>query len=373
MSDVRVAFINNFPGATYGGGEVQLLTLVRGLVAHGAAVTVVCVAGSALEGELATVQGVRVVGEHFSATRVGALVKRLAAELGDTPIVQGTGFLTNNIARRVAKVTCAVVVNTVHVVPGAARLDGEGAAASLARAVLDRTAPRHVDRFVAVSQAVATGLAADGVDAHSIRVIHNGVDLERLQSQASDVLPVSMSHGAPLIGYVGRLEPVKGCEFFLRAAAMVRERFPESSYVVAGSGSAESSLRELAHSLGIADRVSFLGHLDTTAALISSLDVLVVPSLSEASGLSAIEAMALGTPVVATAVGGLPEVLAEGECGLLVAPSDPGAITSAVTRLLDEPDLVQRLVAAGRTRAEKVFSAERMVDEYLALYRELVP
>jgi glycosyltransferase involved in cell wall biosynthesis len=111
---------------------------------------------------------------------------------------------------------------------------------------------------------------------------------------------------------------------------------------------------------------------DPVPPLLTALDVVVVPSLSEASGLTALEALALGVPVVASSVGGLPEIVVDEETGLLVAAGDAAGIARAVARLLADPVLARALAAAGARLAEERFTAERMVDCYLRLYRDLV-
>lgn len=370
---LTVGMINNFAGDSLGGGEVQLLELVRGLIEHDVAVTVACPPGSALHGELSGFSEVRTVAVDFGARSLRATVNTLNRELSHASVVQGTGFLTNIVARRVGAKTCGRVVNAVHVVPGAAQLDGESVSSSLARKLLDRSAPRNVEAYVAVSQAVAAGLVATGVPEHLVRVIHNGVDGRHLRDAAAAGLDFALPPGTPRIGFVGRLERVKGCEFFIRAAAHLRERYPHAAFVIAGTGSREADLMELASALDLGAQTGFLGHIDSAPAVIAALDVVVVPSLSEAFGLTALEALVLGTPVVASDTGGLPEVLAHGECGLLVPAGDARALANAVERLLDEPELAQRLSQAGRARAREHYSADRMVAAYLDLYRELAP
>lgn len=370
---LTVGLINNFAGDSLGGGEVQLLQLVRGLIEHDAAVTVACAAGSALEAELATLPGVRAVPVDFGARSLKTAVNRLVAELSDVSIVQGTGFLTNIIARRVGAKTCGRVVNAVHVVPGAGQLDGESAASTLARKLLDRSSPKNVDAYIAVSRAVANGLVDTGVPEHLIRVIYNGIDARSLRDGAAVGLDFALPHGTPRIGFVGRLEPVKGCEYFLTAASYLREEHPNAAFVIAGTGSREADLMELASSLGLAAQTGFLGHIDSAPAVIAALDVVVIPSLSEGFPMTALEALVLGTPVVASDVGGLPELLADGECGVLVPARDSRAIADAVARVLSEPELTQRLVSAGRSRAREHYSAETMIAAYLDLYRELAP
>jgi len=369
---LAVAFINNFPGPSLGGGEVQLLALLRGLLATDVRPSVVCAAGSALEREIRGLEGVDVIPVDFTLRCLPSLITVLSARLRAVHIVQGTGFLTNLIARRVGARAHACVVNTVHVLPGAARLDGEPRTASALRTVLDRLTRCRVARFVAVSQAVRIGLIADKVAANRITVIPNGVDLAVMRRAALTEPPVTLRDAGAHIGFIGRLERIKGAEYFLRAAALLAADHPDVRFFVAGTGSGELGLRMLATELGIGGRIEFLGYVDSVPPLLAALDVVVVPSLSEASGLTAMEALALGVPVVASRVGGLPEVVVDEETGLLVAAGDEEAIARAVARLLDDPVLARTLAAAGARRVEERFAVERMVDGYLRLYRQLV-
>ena len=207
--------------------------------------------------------------------------------------------------------------------------------------------------------------------AGSITVIPNGIDLARLREAASAAPRDARAAATLRVGCVGRLERVKGVEYFLRAVALLVAQRPDARYVVAGSGSCERELKALAAELGLAGLVEFAGYVDSAPSLLASLDVVVVPSLSEASGLTAMEAMAVGVPVVASFVGGLPEVIESGESGLLVPPADAEALARAVARLLDNPELSRRLAAEARRRADQRFGVERMVSAYLAVYEEL--
>jgi glycosyltransferase involved in cell wall biosynthesis len=367
-----VTFINNFPGPSLGGGEVQLLTLLRGLSASRVRATVVCAEGSALDRQASALGGVRVVPVDFAPLALLSLVSTVAAGLPAGEIVQGTGFLTNLIARCVGARTHAPVVNVVHVVSGAARLDGASRSDAVLRATLDRVSRRHVSHYVAVSQAAKASLLAEGVPAGRITVIPNGLDLGLVREQAASAGTGDALLKAPRrVGCVGRLERVKGTEYFLRAAALLAARHPDARFVVAGAGSRDHELRALAADLGVADHVEFTGYVATAPALIASLDVVVVPSLSEASGLIAAEAMALEVPVVASFVGGLSEVVENGTTGLLVPPADPEAIARAVARLLDNPEVARRLAAEARRRADERFGMEAMAGAYLAVYEEL--
>ena len=284
---IGVTFINNFPGPSLGGGEVQLVALLRGLPTSSVSASVVCAAGSALEREARALDGVRVVPADFALRALPSLLSTISAGLPAGEIVQGTGFLTNLIARRVGARTGVPVVNAVHIVSGAARLDGASRGNLALRSALDSVSRRHVSRYIAVSQAVRAGLLADGVPAGRITVIPNGLDLASLREQASSGHRDTSLAAGPRIGCVGRLERVKGVDYFLRAAALLAAHRPELRYVVAGSGSCERELRSLAVELGVADLVQFTGYVDSAPSFIASLDVVVVPSLSEASGLTA--------------------------------------------------------------------------------------
>jgi len=369
---ISVAFINNFPGPSLGGGEVQLLALLRGLLSAGVKPTVVCASGSALEREARHLEGVQIISGSFSWWCLPATLRHARATLAGADVIQGTGFLTNLIARQVGARARAQVVNTVHVVPGASRLDGEGHAMTLLRTALERSSRHRVACFVAVSQAVRAGLMADNVSASKIVVIPSGVDTRALRDAAARGLGVALPVAHVRVGFVGRLERIKGCDCFLRAAATLAAARPEMRFVVAGRGSRGRELHRMAAEIGLRGRVEFLGYVAATAPVLTALDVVVVPSFSEAAGLIAAEALALQVPVVASRVGGLPEIVVDGETGLLVPPGDDAAIATAVARLLDDPELARRLAAAGAQRVSERLTVEQMVDDYLRVYGELL-
>ena len=137
---------------------------------------------------------------------------------------------------------------------------------------------------------------------------------------------------------------------------------------VAGRGSCLEDLKGLAADLGVAERVTFLGEVRDIPALLGRARMFVQPSLSEGIPLTVLEAMARGLPVVATRVGGLPEVVVDGETGLLVPAADPPALAQAVLSLWRDPDAAGRMGEAGRKRVERVFDVRRMVADYEALY-----
>ncbi len=180
----------------------------------------------------------------------------------------------------------------------------------------------------------------------------------------------------PRLLVIGRAVVQKGFDLALEAFAIVRRQCPQARLVVAGSGEAMPALRQLAAALGVQDSVDFLGWVDSTAIpdLINTATLVLAPSRwEEPFGLVALEAAQLGRPVIATDVGGLGEVVAHGETGLLAPRENPKALAEAILLLLADPQRAQAMGQAGRARAASMFSFERMVDSYDALYRQLAP
>jgi glycosyltransferase involved in cell wall biosynthesis len=216
-----------------------------------------------------------------------------------------------------------------------------------AHVAVSRHLARHVERIASLRD-------------RSIRVIHNGVPQAPSQhiERVADGLTV---------GVVARLDAFKGVDILVRALADL----PGVTAVIVGDGPESSSLRALARDLGVADRVHFVGWSDQVRGWLGAIDVFALPSLMEGLPLSICEAMLAGLPVVATDVGGVGEIVADGVTGLLVPPKDPGALTLALRSLQDDPGLRRRLGDAGRDHASRTLTSARMAEAYEALYREI--
>ena len=374
VEGASILFINNFPGPGIGGGEVQLLVLLRATLDAGMRVSVVAQPGSGLA-EKAHHAGAEVFEVDMTPTRTVSAVSRIRDLIATTEadIVQGTGFLTNALARLAARESAARVAAAVHALPSAWRLERPSLAASLARFALERAARDRVDCIVAVSAAVTAALIERGCDPQRIREIPNGVDVVALREAAAGPLPPGVPPGeAPLVVVAARLTPVKGVEHFVRAAAIVTQRGPGVRFAVAGAGPEERRLRTLADASVLGERMRFLGYMPSAAPLLAHADVVVVPSLSESFSLVALEAMALGKPVVATAVGGLPEVVADGVTGHLVPAADPSELADSIIALTTDTACAGKMGVAGQDRAESRFTLGRMTDAYLRLYADLL-
>jgi glycosyltransferase involved in cell wall biosynthesis len=231
-----------------------------------------------------------------------------------------------------------------------------------------RWAYRLAERIIAVSDPIRRRLIErDGVSPDLIAVVPNTVSPD--SDPSPEPLPAGL-RGHPLVGVIARLQPEKGVANFLAAAARVAPLFPKIHFVVAGDGPLREKLAALAEDLGLGSRVHFLGFRSDASVLMKSLDVLVVPSLTEGSPLVTLEAMAAGTPVVASAVGGIPDQVRHDREGLLVPSGDPAAIADALVDLLRDPARARRLGEAGYRRAASRFSHAAMVGRIEDVYRE---
>lgn len=237
--------------------------------------------------------------------------------------------------------------------------------------IFERTGNALASRIFAISNAVRRVLVDDGVDPSRIEVIPNGIDAERVQ-RAGGAADASIRRGRPVLGTVGSLHPRKGHADLLRAVARLREQGEDVDLVLIGGGSEASHLQELTASLGISDRVRFLGHVADPYPAMAAFDVYVQPSVEEGFGISVLEAMALALPVVATTAGGLPEIVEDGLTGILVAPGDPAALTEAIGRALG--DTSWRLDSGTRARNSVVerFGVNAVATAYAAAYARLL-
>jgi glycosyltransferase involved in cell wall biosynthesis len=237
-----------------------------------------------------------------------------------------------------------------------------GVRAELAYRGLDRLLCRRADAVIVPSHAVETVLQERlRFPRRKLTVIPNGV--------SPPPSPLASPDGR-LVGTVSTLEPVKGLDVFLRAAARLAANRPDLRFAVFGTGSVEGSLRALARSLDIEDRVEFPGHVAKEQAL-GRLSVFVLSSFMENSPMALLEAMAAGVPAVATRVGGVPEIAVEGTAQL-VGPGDDAELGGAIGRLLDDRELGERQALAARERVLDRYTATRSAQATLAVYEKLL-
>ncbi len=236
------------------------------------------------------------------------------------------------------------------------------------RSWLRARAYRSADCIVAVSRSVA-----DSVERHNpgltCRLIHDAhAGMARRAARGKAVLPGL--EGKTIVGHVGELDHIhKGQGTTIEAARALRATHPELHFVFAGRGRDEARLREQAAGL---DNVEFVGFVDNIEDYFAAFDLFVFPSRTEGLGSALLDAMSFGLPIVATRVGGIPEIVEDGVNGFLIPPDRPDALAAALVRLVEDRALRESVSAANRARAAE-FGADRMADAYEAIYRSLLP
>lgn len=240
-----------------------------------------------------------------------------------------------------------------------------------------RLTRRIPDAVVCVSEAVRrVAERREGLDAARTTVIRNGIEEPgEVPEDAVAALrrELGFPEGAPVVGMVANLNrSVKGVDRFLGAVPAILEQVPEARFVVVGGGDDEEGLRETARRAGLADRVSFPGYREDVATFYALMDVSVLTSRSEGLSITLLESMGHGLPVVATRVGGNPEVVVDGETGILVPSDDLGIFADRVAELLRDPGKRAEMGRAGRERVRQDFTLEAAARSYLTIYREQV-
>jgi len=255
------------------------------------------------------------------------------------------------------------VVSTVH--------------SSRVRSFEDRELIRQLtpsmDQLIAVSKSIERKIADEHRTGAPVRLIYNGVDLERYDHQDPCCTlreEYGMEPGSQIVGVVARLEPEKGHQTLIEAWPRVLRKVPDAYLLIVGEGSRRDFLEQWAAAHKVAHRVVFTGRRDDIPAVTAALDVAVLPSWREAQGLSILEAMALSRPVVASDVGGIPEMVEDGVTGLLVQHDNPVALAAAIIRLLTDHGFADTIARAGHDLVHDRFCIELMVKAIEQIYDE---
>jgi glycosyltransferase involved in cell wall biosynthesis len=237
-----------------------------------------------------------------------------------------------------------------------------------AQQLLQRLAYQLAHRVVANSTAAVEQLVEEGVPDWRIANIANGIDLSLFATAEAPDPSRSQSRNRRIITTVANLRPGKGHDVLLKAAARVLRRVPDVTFQIVGDGPRRQELEQQASALRISAQVSFLGHRSDVPAVLAQSDIFAFPSFMEASPNAVIEAMAAGLPIVATRVGGIPEVIEHERSGLLVPPGDDRALAGAILRLIERPERAAQVGEAARAAVHGRFSFDRMVTEFQELF-----
>lgn len=269
----------------------------------------------------------------------------------------------------VAALSCRVpvIINSEH---------GYGEDISWAKTIVESILTKSIDLTLAVSDELRVKLMDRPFSlARKVKTLHNGVDVEAFGSCSGGGAvrsELGFSGNHILIGTVGRLEEVKDHETLIRAFKIVHDVNPDCRLVIVGEGRKRRELTTLSGALNLNGAVTFTGERRDVSSLLSAMNIFVLPSRSEGISITLLEAMASGTPVVATSVGGNPEIVEPGLSGLLVPPGSVDGLADAVLRLVHQPDVGRALGSAGRKRVRERFSLSSSITELESVYDSLL-
>ncbi len=353
------------------GAERHLLILLPALKAHGVDVSLLLLEDPAhpvddMVAEL-TLSGVPVqripIYRHMDFPVIGRLrraLRTLRPDIVHTHLIHADLYGT-----------AAAKLSGVRVVISSRHNDDNFRRLPPMRAV-NRLLWRSTRAGIAISQAIARFcVEVEGAPADKITTIYYGLpphEVDRKTARAALRQELELPADATLVGMVCRLIEQKGVVYGLRAFARLAPQFPAVHVLIAGDGPRRAALEDEAKTLGIAERVHFLGWRDDTPAILAALDVLLMPSLWEGFGLVMLEAMAQAVPIIGSAVSAIPEVIVDGETGRLFPARDTAALANTLALLLRDEPLRRHMGLLGQDRVEAVFSVGRMVEETATLY-----
>ncbi|HEB34896.1 MAG TPA: glycosyltransferase family 1 protein [Candidatus Aminicenantes bacterium] len=288
---------------------------------------------------------------HTHSSKAG-LMGRLAAKLAGTPII-------------------------VHTPHGHVFFGYFGPFKTKLFIIFEKLASRITDKVVALTNREKEDhILFKIAEEDKFSVIYSGIELNALkESSSGEKQNLKKELGIPenslIVGTAGRLVPVKGPEFLVKASKYIISKYPDTYFMFTGDGTLEHDLKRKALEMGISDNIIFLGWRDDLAKIISIYDIFVLPSLNEGMGRVLVEAMALGKSIVASNIGGIPDLVIHGKNGFLVPPKNPKELAKYIQILLEDEKKREKMGLAGKEMSLN-FSAENMVEKIAELYEELL-
>jgi glycosyltransferase involved in cell wall biosynthesis len=354
---------------TWRGGQNQVLLTVNGLRAIGQRASLVAhpdgeLRQRAAEGLDLVPLAPRTEMDLSAAWRFARIVKRLAPDVIHAHDPHGVAM---------ASLALSLGAGSAHPAKAPALVASRRVDFHLKGNSFSRWKYRQVDCFIAASEAIRRMLVADGVPEPQTVTVHEGIDVDHVLAAP----PVNiheaffLPHGAPVVGNVAALVPHKGQRYLIDAAHLVVQHVPDARFVILGEGELREHLQKQVHEHRLEKHVLLPGFRTDVLGCLKAFDLFVMSSVTEGLGTSLLDAMAASRPIVATAAGGIPEIVEDGVNGLLVPPRDHHALAEAIVRALEDVALRQRMGAAGWTRVNERFTVERMVSSTAAVYERL--
>jgi glycosyltransferase involved in cell wall biosynthesis len=352
---IRVLFV--VPALPVGGAERHLTTMLPRMDPARFTPSVICIGE---EGELFSTLGAAGIEARALRLRkrqaVRALIELVMTMRRTRPdVVVVQGYNAETLGRIAARI--AGVKHTINWVHNASGLVQRGTV----RRTVDRALTRWTSAYFGVAEAQRPYLVDElGHPDHKIRVIYNGVDLAKFRTSTNRgvLAEFGFAENDPVVGIVAVLRPEKDHVSLLRAARTVIDELTNARFLIIGDGPTRPQLEALCTELGITPNVHFAGSRDDVARLLPAIDVFVLTSTSECFPISVLEAMACARPAVCSAVGGIPEVIKDGETGYLVPAKNPPQLAARLVRLLRDPQTARRMGSAARARVEAEFDLD---------------
>src|SRR6185436_19770054 len=351
---------------TWRGGQNQVLLTVNGLRAIGHRAALVAHPGGELRRRAA--EGLELIPiaprtemDLSAAWKLSRLVKRLAPDIIHAHDPHGIAMAALALSLGGA----SAGAGQTPVLVASRRVDFH-----LKGNSFSRWKYRQVDCFIAASEAIRRMLVADGIPDDRTVTVHEGIDIEHvLAAPAVNVHEAFfLPHGAPVVGNIAALVPHKGQRYLIDAAHLVVQQVPDARFVILGEGELREHLERQVHEHLLQKHVLLPGFRTDVLGCIKGFDLFAMSSVTEGLGTSLLDAMACARPIVATAAGGIPEIVDDGITGTLVPPRDAGAMATAIVALLRNEQLRKRFGTAGAARVRARFTVDRMVAETAAVY-----
>lgn len=368
----RKRIVHIIGGGEIGGAERLVLTLMQLLDKTRYEVQLICLCPGPFA-ELAAEKGFKVTTLAMKHRLDITMIKPIRQYLAENHIdlVHTHGVRANLVGRPAAKKEGLPVVTTVHSVLD---YDYDHVLKAYVARLVTRLGNKYTDQFIAISKAIAQELVDLKVPENKINIIYNGLDTSKLIStRPPEELSSSwgLNPNCPVISMIARLHPVKGHEYFLRAARLVIDSGIEARFLIIGEGISRHDIEIQVKQLGLEDYVVMPGYYSQVADIYAISSILCVPSLMEGLGLVVLEAMYCGVPVIASRVGGIPEIISNGVDGILIEPGDFKALAEAITSLYKDANQREFLVQNGLNKV-KHFTIEYMGEQVDDLYQSLL-
>lgn len=348
------------------GGPAQVVYLVEGLIRRGHEAKLICPVGSGIHQDALAV-GLPVVPISFRNEldptilfKIISFLREFRPDIVHLHSRRGADFW-GGIAARICKINAVVLSRRVDY-PIRSRL-------------ISRLKYGYLcDKIITVSNAIKDVLIAGGVEPSKIVCVHSTIDAFAYELKRESTLrkELGIPQDALVIGIVAQLIERKGHKYLFDAFPAVLKECPNAILLVLGKGVLLPKLKQYAQNLGIADKVIFAGFRKDIPCILCELDLLVHPALMEGLGVAILQAMAAGLPVIATPVGGIPEVVQDGVSGLLIPPKDSVALGQAILKVLPYPNVRRRMGEEGKRIVREKFSVDRMIDGTLKVYEEVL-